>query len=98
MEEAQRLCDRVAIIDHGRVCATGTVDELIREHGGESVVTVEREGGSERIETAEPVRVLSGLGLESAGDARAGVLGVKIDPPDLERVFLNLTGRTLRDG
>ncbi|MEM7623161.1 MAG: ABC transporter ATP-binding protein [Planctomycetota bacterium] len=103
MEEAQRLCDRVAIIDHGRVRALGSVDGLIASHGGDSVVTVERPRGAERIETAAPVETLASLGdlradTETSGEGSDRVLSVKIDPPDLERVFLNLTGRTLRDG
>jgi len=52
MEEAQRLCDRVAIVDQGKILALDTVEALLRRHGGH---------------------------------------------PDLEAVFLHLTGRTLRD-
>jgi ABC-2 type transport system ATP-binding protein len=59
MEEAARLCERVAIIDHGRLLALGTVDELIATHGGEATVVVQG--------------------------------------PTLEKVFLNMTGRGLRD-
>ena len=35
MEEAERLCDRVAIVDHGRLLALDTVDSLVAAHGGE---------------------------------------------------------------
>jgi ABC-2 type transport system ATP-binding protein len=44
MEEAERLCDRVAIVDHGRLLAEGTVAALVAAHGGEGVrsVRVER--------------------------------------------------------
>jgi len=38
MEEAERLCDRVAIVDHGRIIALGTPRELIARMGGEHVV------------------------------------------------------------
>ena len=41
MEEAQHLCDRVAIIDHGKIIALGTPDELIREHFRESAIEFE---------------------------------------------------------
>ena len=41
MEAAQRLCDRVGIIDVGRILAIDTVQNLIREHGGDSVVEAE---------------------------------------------------------
>jgi ABC-2 type transport system ATP-binding protein len=92
MEEAQRLCDRVGIIDRGRLLALDTVDGLIRAYGGNSVVVVERDGESEeRIETAEPVGVVA---RELAG---GGATGLRIERPDLEGVFLRLTGRTLRD-
>lgn len=92
MDEAQRLCDRVAIIDHGRVLAADTVDGLIDRHGGHTVVTVSRAEGDERTETDTPLGVLAGVDLQSPE-----VLGVRIDRPDLESVFLTLTGRSLRD-
>ena len=106
MEEAQRLCDRVAIMDHGKVLALDTVDSLIRQFGGRSVVTAELDqppadrsslpgtfdGTSLRFETTQP--------LEEVGRLAAG--GIKfrtlhVDQPDLETVFLTLTGRSLRD-
>jgi ABC-2 type transport system ATP-binding protein len=92
MDEAQRLCDRVAIMDHGRVLAVDTVDGLIDAYGGHAVVTVSRAGGDERTETDTPLAVLAGLDLRSQE-----VLAVRIDRPDLESVFLSLTGRSLRD-
>lgn len=95
MEEAQRLCDRVGIIDKGRLLCVGSVDELVRERGGLSVVRVERGGKHERMETADPLREISRV--LSEGNAEAQVTGVHIDPPDLESVFLSLTGRSLRD-
>tara|TARA_R110000782_G_scaffold101029_10_gene187585 strand:- start:85689 stop:86558 length:870 start_codon:yes stop_codon:yes gene_type:complete len=94
MDEAQRLCDRVAIMDHGRVLAVDTVDGLIDQFGGHAVVTVTHAPprGAERTETERPLEVLAGVDLKSPE-----VLGVRIDRPDLERVFLSLTGRSLRD-
>jgi len=91
MEEAQRLCDRVGIIDRGRLLALDTVDALIAEHGGETVVTIETDEGNRRTETRDPLRVITEA-LER-GDAR----GVNVARPDLESVFLSLTGRSLRD-
>lgn len=91
MEEAQRICDRVAIVDHGRVLAEGTVDELIASRGGASVVTIETDAGHIRIETADPVAELTAQ-LRSPD-----IRGVRVDRPDLESVFLHLTGRSLRD-
>ncbi|HRP64248.1 MAG TPA: ABC transporter ATP-binding protein [Phycisphaerales bacterium] len=92
MEEAQRLCDRVAIMDHGRLLALGTVEQLLAQHGGESVVRIERAQGEERIRTGEPLQEITrALAEEHA------VLAVHIDRPNIETVFLNLTGRSLRD-
>lgn len=91
MEEAQRLCDRVAIVDQGRVLAEGTVDELIASLGGMSIVTIESDHEQVRIETADPVAEL-GVRLRSSE-----IRGVRIERPDLESVFLHLTGRSLRD-
>jgi ABC-2 type transport system ATP-binding protein len=91
MEEAQRLCDEVAIMDHGRILAQGPVDTLIKAHGGQTVVTIQSTTGDTRIQTSDPVSELS-RHLTSEG-----VLNVRVERPDLESVFLNLTGRTLRD-
>jgi ABC-2 type transport system ATP-binding protein len=91
MEEAQRLCDRVGIMDHGRLLALDTVEGLIREHGGMSVIYVDRGRGDERLETAEPMHDL--VRMHEGGEVRR----FKVDTPDLECVFLNLTGRHLRD-
>ncbi len=91
MEEASRLCHRVGIIDHGKLLAEGTVDELIRAHGGRSAVVAERDGQTERIESSDPLSDISRL-LEEGG-----VREVRIERPDLESVFLSLTGRSLRD-
>lgn len=93
MEEAAKLCSRVAIVDHGRLLAAGTVRELVAQHGGTTVITVDRGERSERIETTDPVRDVAAI----MADATHGVSGLRIDRPDLESVFLNLTGRSLRD-
>lgn len=91
MEEAQRICDRVAIVDQGRVLAEGTVDELTSSLGGASIVTIQTDTEQLRIETQDPVGELSAR--LRAPDIR----GVRVDRPDLESVFLHLTGRSLRD-
>jgi len=91
MEEAQRLCDRVGIIDQGRLLALGTVGELLASHGGMSMVVVRRAEGESRVETADPVAELT------RAMAAGGVLGVEVERPSLESVFLSLTGRSLRD-
>jgi ABC-2 type transport system ATP-binding protein len=92
MEEASRLCDRVGVIDHGRLLDVGTVGELIARHGGSASVVIERDDRpEERIATADPLRVISQS--LSNGDVR----GLRVERPDLEAVFLALTGRSLRD-
>ena len=105
MEEAERLCDRVAILDHGKILALDTVNALLRAHGGLSTVEVEfadrpksLEGlggawdkGKWRIQTDQPVQVLSRV-------SAAGLFSsVSIRGANLEAVFLQLTGRSLRD-
>lgn len=99
MEEAQRLCDRVGIIDKGRLLCVGTVDDLVRTHGGKSLVRVTRGEHEDAIETEDPLRTIesaiaAGRGGEPGSHA---ITGIRIDRPDLESVFLALTGRRLRD-
>jgi ABC-2 type transport system ATP-binding protein len=91
MEEAERLCDRVGIIDRGRLLALDTVDALIDQHGGKSVVTACRQDGQVRVESTDPIGEVVKL------HASGGIVSLRIDRPNLERVFLNLTGRELRD-
>ena len=45
MEEAEALCDRVAVVDHGQILASGTVDQLKEDAGADTVITVRYEGG-----------------------------------------------------
>lgn len=91
MEEAERLCDRVAIVDHGRVLALDSPAELVRAHGGQSILVVERESGTERIATDNPLAALQQA--QAAEPLRA----FQLERPRLEQVFLHLTGRSLRD-
>jgi len=106
MEEAQRLCDRVAVMDRGKILDLNTVDNLIEKHGGKAVIIAifdsppqdlsqfsgTIEGNTLRIETMHPTQDLVNL-------AQAGLnfRQLRVDRPDLETVFLNLTGRSLRD-
>lgn len=91
MEEAAKVCDRVAIMDHGRVLAEGTVAELIARFGGRTVLRWRDAGEEMRDEPEDPARALAGL-LASGSAA-----DIRVDRPDLEGVFLTLTGRSLRD-
>jgi ABC-2 type transport system ATP-binding protein len=91
MEEAERLCDRVGIIDHGKFLALDTVRKLVTAHGGESTVVVETEDGEARVQTDDPLTELMKL------RDRSDVVRFSVDGPNLESVFLKLTGRHLRD-
>ena len=99
MEEAERLCDRVAIIEHGRVIEAGAPAELVRRHCPERrVVYTTDEGGEERRHE------LRGEGDDFVTEAiqriaREGthVRGLRTEMPTLEDVFLKLTGHGLRD-
>ncbi|UCG59946.1 MAG: ABC transporter ATP-binding protein [Phycisphaerales bacterium] len=91
MEEAQRLCDRVGIMDHGKLLALDTVGELIQAHGGKALIVLERGGNEERLTTDDPLDALSQLDWEDRPER------LRIEPASLESVFLNLTGRGLRD-
>jgi ABC-2 type transport system ATP-binding protein len=102
MEEAAKICDRVGIVDHGRMLDVGTVAELVARHGGQSAVTIERDGAEERIFTADPVAEVARQFARANSDRERGevgreVTGLRIERPDLETVFLSLTGRSLRE-
>ncbi|HTV01728.1 MAG TPA: ABC transporter ATP-binding protein [Luteitalea sp.] len=91
MEEASRLCDRVAIIDGGRVLALDTVPGLLRTHGGVPKLHATVGGQAVVVETRDPLAELNRM------SATAGIESFRVEEPTLEQVFLTLTGRTLRD-
>jgi ABC-2 type transport system ATP-binding protein len=91
MEEAQRICDRVAIIDHGQLLAVDRLDTLLAAHAGPPRLVVEFESGRESVETDDPLATLNEL---TRGRAP---LGFRVERPTLEQVFLQLTGRSLRE-
>ena len=92
MEEAEKLCDRVGIIDHGKMLALDTVDTLINQYGGDSLLSYSIGSGDVSLTTDKPIEDLQTL-LQEHSDIR----DLKLKRPDLEKVFLNLTGRHLRD-
>ncbi|MFI7443468.1 ABC transporter ATP-binding protein [Nonomuraea indica] len=118
MEEAERLCDRVGIIDQGRLRAEGTRRELVGLVGETDRVTMRAEGdlaravedleklpdvrraesGDSQIELLVPdARTHLPRILETVAAAGAAVRTVEVREPDLETVFLHLTGKALRD-
>jgi ABC-2 type transport system ATP-binding protein len=99
MEEAERLCDRVAIIEHGRVIEMGTPAELVARHCPERRVFYSTDG-----EGGERMHELSGEGddfvtevIHQIASDGARVRGFRTEVPTLEDVFLKLTGHAIRD-
>lgn len=110
MEEAERLCERVAIMDCGRVIAEGEVSELHRLIPSDCTVHVEVSQGAKPPEVVPGARNVKRYGrsvsfevddlktgLPVALQAFPSVEGVKTERSTLEEVFLHLTGRSLRD-
>ena len=91
MEEAERLCDRIAIIDGGRLLALGTLDELMAAPGGPPTLVVRTADGAIRTQTPEPLAELNRVA------ATATIRDFHVERPTLEHVFLHLTGKSLRD-
>ncbi|MBL4633352.1 MAG: ABC transporter ATP-binding protein [Kofleriaceae bacterium] len=91
MEEAERVCHRVAIVDGAKIKAIDTVANLISEHGGQDTLVVEFQDETLRLQTEKPLEELNRLAAERAFER------FHLERPTLEQVFLNLTGRSLRD-
>jgi ABC-2 type transport system ATP-binding protein len=106
MEEAERLCDRVAIVDHGKLLALSSVNDLIEQYGGASMVTGDLAELPKEIElpgelTGKSIRFASNTPLQDVAALSAQGVAfqtLNIARPNLENVFLTLTGRSLRDG
>jgi ABC-2 type transport system ATP-binding protein len=119
MEEAQRLCDRVAIIDEGSIVALDTPSKLIADLGGgiihlgvasehadeallgqirtlPRVKTVARLNGKLEVETTHAQEALVHV-LELFNRTDTSITGLQVLEPNLETVFLHLTGKRLRD-
>jgi len=118
MEEAERLCDRVAIIDEGRIIALDTPRKLISDLGqgiihlgvandmaGETLTHIQslpeikaatRINGRIEIETMHAQKTLIHM-LEILNQADTDITALQILEPNLETVFLQLTGKRLRE-
>jgi lipooligosaccharide transport system ATP-binding protein len=112
MEEAAQLCDRLIIMDHGRIIAAGTPQALVAEHVGHDVVEVGTGGDpatQARVEAlCRPLGRVEAVGdhvivyLNGRSDPRAALAALAGEQlthrrASLEDVFLTLTGRELRD-
>lgn len=115
MEEAERLCDRVLIIDHGKIVALDTPEAMIRSLGAENrlVFTLPETQTAPALEELPQVRrveqfgervVVYGRGERFASsvvyaleDAGIDFLDLRTEQPNLEDVFLSLTGREMRE-
>ena len=112
LEEADALCDRVLVIDHGAIVAEGAPEELKRQVSGDSVELLLADDAAAAAAAAVAGGVVDGahvrLAVPSAVEALprmfralddAGIepAGVQVQRPTLDDVFLNLTGRALRD-
>jgi ABC-2 type transport system ATP-binding protein len=120
MEEADQLCDRLAIIDHGKLLALGTPEELKATTGADTVVTVS--AGADDLDALERVLTSDVVGVQQAARVdqsvvlsvrgatrivpvvfgaaeRSGIdiTDVSVAEPSLETVFINLTGKDLRE-
>ena len=118
LEEAEELCDRLAIIDHGQILSQGTVGELQTQLGEGSLLTVQ--GDFQAAKLSEAVTEVEGLLPIEIDDGRAMLLvsregpgvsncleglfsrgltfdDISIKEPNLEDLFLKMTGRELRN-
>jgi ABC-2 type transport system ATP-binding protein len=90
MDEAQRLADRVAIIDGGEIVARGAPQELGARGGRTATISYRLDGEQVSIETDDPVRALNeltGRALEQGLELE----GLEVSRPSLEDIYLALT-------
>jgi ABC-2 type transport system ATP-binding protein len=107
MEEAELLCDEIAIMDKGRIIAQGTPRQLLREHFAQVLLELPRHEFPQSarqlplqvIDTSDRVEITTDdldSTLRTRMDARVPLQNLRIRPPNLEDLFLELTGKELR--
>lgn len=115
MEEAERLCDRVAIIDHGQIVALDSPQNLIRSLGAETriVFTADSPWEEKSLRQIEGVTKVEKIGekiiVYGRGERLVGRVvsfleekglpfrDLRIEQPNLEDVFIHLTGKEMRE-
>ena len=110
MEEAAYLCDRLVVMDLGKILVEGSPDDLVRTHAGDQVIQIQvpeamrrdlvqrlRDQGLELEEVGESVLLYGEDGRLSQVESALDGVQIIRRPGNLEDVFLRLTGRGLRD-
>jgi len=117
MEEVERLCDRIGILDQGRLLAEGSRRQLVALIGGQDRIRLVSSNGRRLFEACQEIQGLSGALVDentvevlvpdfrrvlprillSAESMCVTIDGIDVVEPDLEAVFLHLTGKALRD-
>ncbi len=93
MEEAERLCDRIYVIDAGKIIADGTLDAILTDGGDGRAVTLRFPQGAPPPDPAAIAAALHAAGYADSADP----VQVDLERRTLESIFLGLTGRSLRD-
>jgi len=118
MEEVEMLCNRIAIMDEGKIIATGTKNELRLLVGGKDTIRMDVKNihpkiveSLEMIDDVDKIkikedqieilsdygrRVLSSI-ISKLNELDVKINSVKVQEPDLESVFIHLTGKSLRE-
>jgi lipooligosaccharide transport system ATP-binding protein len=109
MDEAENLCDRLVILDRGRIVTEGRPHDLIKKYAGESVIDIEgpgeelrkyvKDNGVESDDLGERLIIYAEPGgeLESRIREEFCMESCRFRAGNLEDVFLRLTGRELRE-
>ncbi len=119
MEEADALCERVAIMDHGRILASDSPKSLKESIGADTIVTISATGNldtlaailekqvkgatrSQRVDSTIQLHVKGAAGVlpevvTVAEQEGYNITDLSVSEPTLETVFINLTGKELRD-